>query len=146
MEYKESLVDIAEIDIPPMLYKYRSWQDNYHKTILTRQEVFMSPPSWFEDEKDCRVYRKLDFTDGEIFDIYFKWLMKENKGIPAREICFQSIVLTQNAPLKDEKYLEVFKVSEFEQLDNMVGILSVQCGISMPAMGTDFVSALKAMK
>lgn len=125
MKYSESEVDMSEVDIPELLYKYRTWNNDDHRKVLISQEVFFSPPSWFDDKKDCRVYRKYDYTDEETFDIYFKWLSRDNPSIDLREIGFQAIVYTQNTPLRNPEYLEEFKKREFEQIDTKVGILSL---------------------
>jgi hypothetical protein len=41
---------------PPILYKYRNWKDQYHKDLLIKNQLFMSPPSSLNDPFDCRIY------------------------------------------------------------------------------------------
>lgn len=41
--------------IPKVLYKYRTWSNEYHKTILTENKVYLSSPRDFEDNLDCNV-------------------------------------------------------------------------------------------
>lgn len=38
---------------PPNLYKYRFWDDEYHKKVLIEGELFFSSPSLFNDPYDC---------------------------------------------------------------------------------------------
>lgn len=44
----------------PILYKYRNWKDIYHKNLLIKNELFLSPPSLLNDPFDTRIYD--DFT------------------------------------------------------------------------------------
>tara|TARA_B110000908_G_C10223573_1_gene436679 strand:+ start:1226 stop:1393 length:168 start_codon:yes stop_codon:yes gene_type:complete len=39
-------------EYPDILYKYRTWSDKYHKTVLTQKQLYYSPPSEFKDPKD----------------------------------------------------------------------------------------------
>lgn len=38
------------------LYKYRSWGNDFHKRVLTSQEIFFSTPSEFNDPFDCSCF------------------------------------------------------------------------------------------
>jgi hypothetical protein len=40
----------------PILYKYRNWNDEYHKNLLIKNELFLSPPSLLNDPFDTRIY------------------------------------------------------------------------------------------
>ena len=48
---------LEDIELPSIVYKYRSWSDEYHKRFLTEREVFMASPKTFEDELDCHSPR-----------------------------------------------------------------------------------------
>lgn len=54
METNWQGVSYDEIDVPEPLYKFREWRKSQHKTILTEQIVYLSPPSGFEDPLDCK--------------------------------------------------------------------------------------------
>ncbi len=45
---------ISELDLPPILYKYRSWDKKYHKDFLSVPVLWFASPKTFEDEKDSR--------------------------------------------------------------------------------------------
>lgn len=38
---------------PKILYKFRSWDNPYHKKVLEDCSVYLSPPKDFEDKMDC---------------------------------------------------------------------------------------------
>ena len=52
---------------PRIIYKYRDWNNPFHKKLLTDNEIFMSPPNLFNDPFDCRIYEDMS------------WLHDENK-------------------------------------------------------------------
>jgi hypothetical protein len=47
--------DFAEMEFPPVVYKYRNWTDPHHKTIITNREVFFASPNSFADPNDCKI-------------------------------------------------------------------------------------------
>ena len=51
---REASFEEMKGEFPEILYKYRSWDDSFHKKVITHRELFFSPPTWFEDPKDCR--------------------------------------------------------------------------------------------
>lgn len=44
-----------EKDMPSILYKYRNWKDDYHKGLLTHNEIYFASPKDFNDPYDCRI-------------------------------------------------------------------------------------------
>jgi len=51
---------------PSILYKYRDWEDDYHKRMLTEDEIFFASSEDFNDPFDCAVpirYDALKRTD-----------------------------------------------------------------------------------
>jgi hypothetical protein len=124
MEHTITSIRKDEIDAPPILYKYRAWE-GFQKTIITKREVFMSPPSKFEDEKDCRVNRSFELTDQEFCDIYFEMIRREQPRLPLIEIRYQAIAETQHTPLKEPAFLAAQMQIEFDKLDLRLGVLSL---------------------
>jgi hypothetical protein len=41
--------------IPRLLYKYASWQNEYHKRLITHREIFFSSPPQLNDPIDCGI-------------------------------------------------------------------------------------------
>jgi hypothetical protein len=48
---------------PKIVYKYRSWTNRFHKRILTKNQVFLSPPLQFNDPFDCRIFTNYGLLD-----------------------------------------------------------------------------------
>lgn len=51
---------------PRTIYKYRSWDNDLHKRILTHNEIFMSPPNLFNDPFDCRIYEDMSWLHDQV--------------------------------------------------------------------------------
>lgn len=51
-------------EYPPILYKYRCWDDTEehasHKRLLSKREIYFAPPGAFNDPFDCRMTIQLD--------------------------------------------------------------------------------------
>lgn len=42
-------------ELPEIIYKYRNWNNKYHKRALINNELYLSAPSDFNDPFDCRI-------------------------------------------------------------------------------------------
>jgi hypothetical protein len=57
-------------NIPDILYKYRDWDDGYHRRLLVNNEVYFATPRQFNDPFDCAIpfrYDEKDLTEENIF-------------------------------------------------------------------------------
>lgn len=48
---------------PKIIYKYRSWTNEYHRNIFLKNEVFMSSPLEFNDPFDCKIPKNFLLID-----------------------------------------------------------------------------------
>lgn len=56
--------------LPTVLYKYRDWENNYHKKILTENQIFFSSQNGFNDPFDATIpfrYDEKEMTPENIF-------------------------------------------------------------------------------
>jgi hypothetical protein len=56
---------ITNIPIPEILYKYRDWRNKYHRNIITKQEIYFSKPSEFNDPFDGNIPVRWDLMTYE---------------------------------------------------------------------------------
>lgn len=47
---------MAKFEYPKLLYKFRSWKDDYHKRVLTDNELYLAAPNMFNDPFDTKIY------------------------------------------------------------------------------------------
>jgi len=71
---------LEDINLPPIIYKYRSWSNKYHKRFLNNREVFLASPKTFEDELDCHNPIRFDLLTKQQINYYFIWYSKKNNS------------------------------------------------------------------
>jgi hypothetical protein len=66
-----SLANCTGTSIGPVtLYKYRDWNDHYHRRLITHREIYLSEPKSFVDELDCRVPIRFDVSIEDARDMH----------------------------------------------------------------------------
>lgn len=120
---------IEEMDkLPKIVYKYRTWNDKYHREIITDQIVFMARPTSFEDPIDCKLQKRYDLlTDEEIFNKYLQSSLDDPKHYnwtPHQHLNFAKDWLL-NGPMRDKEYIERSQQEHFNQFDDRFGVLSL---------------------
>lgn len=61
-----------------ILYKFRDWKNEKHRRILQENQLYLSPPSLFNDPFDCRIFPQfIDLTNREV-EMYANMLIIEN--------------------------------------------------------------------
>lgn len=74
------------VTAPVVLYKYRNWENRFHRSIITEREVFLAAPLTFEDPLDCRNSIRYDvLTDEQIIEKYLYESRRMNPGLSERE-------------------------------------------------------------
>ena len=48
---------------PKIIYKYRSWANEYHRNILLKNQVYLSSPIEFNDPFDCKIPKNFLLID-----------------------------------------------------------------------------------
>lgn len=71
-------IDGKDFSTPKILYKYRDWDNDYHKTILLENKIYLSPPRDFEDKMDCNLPEKFPLKE----ELYAIFLEKSKQGNP----------------------------------------------------------------
>lgn len=69
IEYERGEIDNIlphiKANLPPLIYKYREWENDFHKTILTKDEVWFAHPKSLNDPYDIRTKVRFDFSELE---------------------------------------------------------------------------------
>ena len=120
---------------PPIVYKYRDWEIDYHKDIILEQTVFLAQPTSFEDPYDCKLLKRYDLIgEREIFEIYVKdsktinplWTRNQHRKYAKDH--------TKNSPLKNKEHIKLKQEEHFKQFDVRFGVLSLTANPKRPEM------------
>lgn len=113
-------------DYPEILYKYRAWNDPNHKKVITKKQLFFTPPSWFEDPNDCRLVVRYDLLTNKekIKWIEYK-LRKEEPNKTRQYYRSKARDLYKLSPLSDQKEISKLQKKNFDEFDVRTGILSL---------------------
>ena len=126
MKAAKSIVNTEDIKVPPVVYKYRTWESEKHKTLITKRTVFMARPSSFEDEKEFRNYKRYDLmNDQEVYNKYLELSIIHNPGHTLDYHSNYAMEWTQRAPFRDELYLKEAQEKHFREYDDRIGVLSL---------------------
>lgn len=113
---------------PDIIYKYRSWSNPYHRNILVNNEVFMSPPSDFNDPFDCRIPKNHFLIDSpEKIEKYINGGIEKHRECliaNGKDIDFEKHQLRES--LQDlVTYQKEHEELEFSEMDQHYGVLSL---------------------
>ncbi|HRH57816.1 MAG TPA: hypothetical protein PLS10_09195, partial [Chitinophagales bacterium] len=64
----------SKVELPSIIYKYRSFEKDEEKRMLTNNEIYLANPDEFikKGSKDCEFFVKYkDYSYGELLDYYF---------------------------------------------------------------------------
>jgi hypothetical protein len=113
-----------ELYVPPVLYKYRTWSNPWHKTVLTNRELYLAAPSTFEDPLDCKVPDRYDLlTDEDLYKRFLKhsYTLHPHYNETQRHAFAEHWV--KHTPLKDPVESKKNQQKIFEDFDRQIGVL-----------------------
>jgi hypothetical protein len=143
VEYKE--IPFEEVDnIPETIYKYRTWSEKWHKTILTDQTVFLAQPTSFEDKLDCKNLMRYDWlTPVEIYNKYYNHSKVLHPNGDELDHRYYAVKEFYKSPLFDQNYIKEFIEDYFKDFDKQFGVLSLTANPKNDAMWEKYSEAHK---
>ncbi len=116
----------VEMGLPPILYKYRDWNNPYHKRILTENEIYLASPADFEDEYDCKIPIRYDLlTEEEIYDLYFKSSLELNQHFSVEQHKNFALKNQKKGLLLDKERIRELEKFFFDNFNKRFGVLSL---------------------
>lgn len=135
-----SLEELSEI--PEILYKYRTWTDEFHKEIISKQIVFLSAPTSFEDPLDCKLQKRFDLiTDKEVYDKYFNDSKVQNPHWSRRQHRKYARDWTKRSPIRDKQHIKRMQEEHFQKFNERFGVLSLTANSKRPEMWNKYADA-----
>ena len=117
---------LDDVELPLIVYKYRTWHDLFHKRFLTDREIFLASPSTFEDELDCHNPTRFDLlSKKQIYD-YFLWSSKnDNPNFSRQQHRRFSRDWAKSSDINYPEKVKKFMNDSVEQYYQHEGILSL---------------------
>lgn len=114
-----------ELGLPPILYKYRHWDDEFHKRILIDNELYFASPKEFKDKDDCKIPIYSDsLTKKKAFKHCGTLLIDTNHNRQKRREEAKRLVAKGGLRTNKKKLDEANKIY-FEEFHNTIGVLSL---------------------
>jgi hypothetical protein len=117
---------LSEMEFPPVVYKYRTWKEDFHKSIITKREVYMASPKDFEDPVDCKIPVRWDLlSKNELYNKYLRFSMDNNPERSYKEHRKHAQRWNAKTPINDPAHLEEQTKESFDELCENLGVLSL---------------------
>ncbi len=116
------------MSMPPILFKYRNYSNEYNRKILFDFELFLASTTMFNDPYEGSIpftYDPQDLTPENIFIKMRQLAIAENPDwseSQIQEYCFEG---QQKNLLQDEAHIQEFNETNREDIDKTFGILSL---------------------
>lgn len=121
-EYKIKETDsIPEDYLPEIVYKYRNWNNKYHKSIINDFAFYFSAPSDFEDEHDCVNPTRYDLLSKDERDKVIKHNLDDSWDRRTRRKKEQEI----RKNLSDKKHYHRWVKETKKLIDERTAVLSL---------------------
>ncbi len=124
MNMKNATFEEMKGEYPEILYKYRTWEDPFHKRVITHRALFYSAPTRFDDPKDCKSMVRYDLLTQQekIKWIEFK-LRQDEPGKSRNYYRSRSRELFKTSVLSNDKKTIEFQENTFKEYDTRTGVL-----------------------
>lgn len=114
--------------LPETIYKYRDWNNDYHKCLLTDNELYFASANQFNDPFDCAIPYRYDEKQLTAENLYIKYLESAKYQHPdysdsqLQEAAYRS---QQRDLIHDEQYQEEEEKESQERFNKKFGIVSL---------------------
>ncbi|MBN1185559.1 MAG: DUF2971 domain-containing protein [Bacteroidales bacterium] len=128
-----------ELELPEVIYKYRSWTNPFHLEVISKKVLYMASPSEFTDPHDCKNPIRYDLlTDKDIFNIYLYHSKKDHKNWSREKHRSFAREWLKNTPLKNPQYVSEMQEEYFRDFHLHFGVLSLTANPSNDQMWTSY--------
>lgn len=132
---------LEEMNLPEVVYKYRDWENEYHKKVVTEREVYMAEPNSFEDPLDCKLPIKYSgLSRKEIREVCLynsKLYYPERTRKQHREYAEN---WRTESPFGNINQMEQFQEQMLKKYNSQIGILSLTANVKNSKMWEKYSS------
>ncbi len=115
-------------NMPEILYKYRDFNNEFHKRLLFNQELFFSSANQFNDPFDASLpfkYDEKELTEENIFKKYYSVLRKKHPDWTEEQVHTLAYEEQRKGTIKDDRQQERFDENVIKQIHETLGIVSL---------------------
>lgn len=115
-------------DVPPIVYKYRDWNNFLHQRTLTDSELFLSSPSRFNDPYDCKIPVAYFLLEGnrKMQEKYFYELVQSNfPDLSEYDKTIEAERLIKEARYSDPKWIKWADDEFIKNLGEKFGVIAL---------------------
>lgn len=111
---------------PNYLYKYRSWKDDYHKRILSHDEIFFASARGLNDLFECTLYPTYEkFSKKENLANYAKYLKEANPLLSESAVMDNAQAWNEKGLLRDVNSMKAGRNRILEMKYDSFGFFSL---------------------
>ncbi|AYL94584.1 DUF2971 domain-containing protein [Mucilaginibacter celer] len=123
---KPEIISLRDFEMPPMVYKYRDWNNDSHKKIITQREVYFAAPNQFEDELDCKNPTRWDLlTEEDILNKFYRDSQYKNPQYTIEQHMEYAIYWSNNTQVRNKDFIAQMQQESFNQYCERTGVLSL---------------------
>ena len=118
------IIENPDWEVPRVLYKYRDWENKYHKEVLDNNVLFLSSPRGFEDELDCNLPQR-QYSTIDLYDYFLSYSKEKNKLFCELEHVSFAKKWSKESPLANPMTQSELKDDYYNQFSDIFGVLSL---------------------
>jgi len=101
-------------DHPKTIYKFRDWKDKFHKSIITKRDIYFPSPKEFNDPFDCRIPESFYMlnTEEKIEKYVNDFIIRNLNKLKAKNIDIPQYVNLLKKDLKENPSIYQKKLNE----------------------------------
>lgn len=115
-------------NMPEVLYKYRDFNNDFHKRLLFNQELYFSSAAQFNDPFDASLpfkYDESELTEENIFKKYYSIIRRNNPNLKESEWHELAYAEQRKGLIKDGRQQERFEENITKRIHETIGIVSL---------------------
>lgn len=124
MEITVEQLDKSKVELPKILYKYRQWDNHLHRSLLLQRQIYLAPPSTFEDQYEFKNFKRYDLMNqDEVYELCMRHSIIRNPTFNDLEHDIYVRDWVQRVPFNDAKHLHDHQQQHYKDYDQRVGVL-----------------------
>lgn len=113
-------------EFPATLYKYRDWNNKYHRKVLSKQQVYFPKPSEFNDPFDGNIPIRWDqLTFEDCVQLNMDLINIKHKNADLNRVRENAIKVTNDRTLWHPDNLSKERPEQLEKWNSIIGLFSL---------------------